>query len=116
MYLLLGGSNKYQVKYIQKKATAWAISIVSGCVKQNKLWKALNPKIPKTIKHPLSAMALNKKECKHIMRPIVKFGRTKAGRISTLHTAVRDGPQYLGGIGLFDPFVIQGAGQIAFLI
>ena len=50
------------------------------------------------------------------MLPIVKFGLTKAGIISTLHTSVRYGHQYLGGVGLFDNFVIWGAVQIAFLI
>ena len=50
------------------------------------------------------------------MRPIVKFGLTKAVISSTLHKAVRYGPCSLGGIVFFDPVVIQGAGQIAFLI
>ena len=50
------------------------------------------------------------------MQLIIKFGLTKASISSTLHTAVIYGPQYLGVIGLFDFFVIQGAIQIAFLI
>ena len=50
------------------------------------------------------------------MWPIVKFGLAKDGISSTLHTVVRYGPWSLGGIGLFDPFVIQGVGQISFLI
>ena len=61
-------------------------------------------------------MIVNKKECKHIIQPIVKFGLIKAGIISTFNTEVRYVPQSLGGIRLFDPFVIQGAGEIAFLI
>ena len=48
------------------------------------------------------------------MQPIVKFGLTKSGISSNLHTLVRYGPCSIGDIGLFDPFVIQGAGQIAF--
>ena len=50
------------------------------------------------------------------MQPIVKFGLTKAGISSNLHTAVIYGPWSLRGIGNFDPFVIQGAGKTAFLI
>ena len=50
------------------------------------------------------------------MQHIVKFGLTKAGISSTLHTAVRYGPWSLGGVGLFDPFMIQGTDIIAFLI
>ena len=61
-------------------------------------------------------MTLNKKECKHIMKPIVNFGTTKADISSTLYTAVRCGPHSLGSIGIFDLFVIQGTGRIAFLI
>ena len=45
-----------------------------------------------------------------------KFGPTKAGISSTLHTAVRYRPRSLGGIRLFDPFVIQVSGRISFLI
>ena len=50
------------------------------------------------------------------MQPIVQFGLTKAIIISTLHEAVRYFLQSLGGIIIFDPILIQGAGQIAFLI
>ena len=50
------------------------------------------------------------------MQSIVQFGLTKAGISSTLHTAVRYGNSSLGGIGLFDPFIIQGTGRITFLI
>ena len=61
-------------------------------------------------------MNLNKEECKHIIRPILKFGLAKSSIISTLHTAVRYGPWYLGGIENFNPFVIQWLGQTAFLV
>ena len=61
-------------------------------------------------------MTLNEKECKHIMRPILKFGLTKAGISSTLHIEFIHGPLSLEVIGLFDPFTTQGAFQIAFLI
>ena len=50
------------------------------------------------------------------MQPIVKFGLTKAGIISTIHTAVMYGTCSLGGIVLFNPIMIQVAGQIAFII
>ena len=50
------------------------------------------------------------------MRPIVKLGLTKDSVSSNLHTEGIYGTQYLGGIGLFEPFVIQGAGRISFLI
>ena len=50
------------------------------------------------------------------MQPIVTFGLTKAGISRTLCTGVRYGPHYLGGIGIFDLFVIQEIGRIAFLV
>ena len=50
------------------------------------------------------------------MKPIVKFVITKARISSTLHTAVRYGPQSLGGIRIFYPFVIQRTVIIAFII
>ena len=109
MYLTPGGNNKYQVKYTHKKATSWATSIRAGGVQQNEAWKALNYTIPKTMKYPLPAMNLYEKECKQIMRPIVKFGLTKAGISSTLNTVVIYWPCSLGGIDIFDPIVIQGA-------
>ena len=61
-------------------------------------------------------MTLNKEECKHIMWPILKFGLNKDGISSTLHTVVRYGSRYIGGIVLFDPSVIQAVGRIDFLI
>ena len=50
------------------------------------------------------------------MQTIVKFGLTKAGIISTLHTAVKYGRCSIGGFGIFYPFVIQGTGRIDILI
>ena len=50
------------------------------------------------------------------MQTIVQFGLTKADISIAFHTAVRYGPQSIGGIGLFDPFMNKGAAQIAFLI
>ena len=67
------------------------------------------------MKYPLSAMTLNKKECRHIMQPIFKSGHTKAGISITLHTEVVYGPRSLGGIALLDPFVIKVTGGISFL-
>ena len=61
-------------------------------------------------------MTLNEEECKHIMQNIVKFVLTKAGISSTLHIAVRYEPRFIGIIRIFDPFMIQGAGQISFLL
>ena len=61
-------------------------------------------------------MTINKEECKHIIPPIVKFGITKDGISSNLHTSVRYFPRYLWCIKFFDPLMIQGAEQIAFLI
>ena len=116
MYIPLDVNNKDQVKYMHKRATTWATSIRVGCVQQNEAWKSFNSTIPQRMKYPLSAMTLKKKECTHVMQPFVKFGFNKAGVSSTLHTAVKYGPRSLGGIGIFDPFLIQGTGRIAFLI
>ena len=110
MYLKPDGNNEDKLKYIHKKATSWANSIISGSVQQNKSWKDLNSTIPQTMKYRLPAMVLNEEECKHIMRHIVTFGLTKDGISITLHTTVIYGPWYLEGIGTFDPFLIQVAG------
>ena len=61
-------------------------------------------------------MTKNDKTFKHIVQSIIKFGLTQARISSNLHTAVIYGPRSLRGIGIFDPIVNQGAGQIAFLI
>ena len=116
IYLAVNGKNYDKVEYMHKKATAWATSIRAGGVHQNESWKYLNSKIPQTIKHPLLAMTLNEKECKHIMQTIVKFGLTKARISSTLHTEVIYGTRYHGSIGIFGSIVIQGAGGISFII
>ena len=116
IYLAPDGNNKDYVRYMHKKATTWAASIWSWCMQQNESWKALNSTIPQTIKYPLSSITLNDKYCKHIMQPIVKFGLTKVGTSSTLHTAIIYGPCSLGSIGIFDPFVIQVTGRIGFLV
>ena len=89
MYPTPDGNNKYQFKYMHKKAIAWATSIIPGGVQHKEAWKALNSTIPQNTKYPLPSITLDDKECKPIMQPIVKFGLAKAGISSTLHTAVR---------------------------
>ena len=59
MYLSLDVNNKYQVKHMHKKATAWETSIRAGGVQKNEDRKALNSATPKKIKYPLSDMTLN---------------------------------------------------------
>ena len=49
------------------------------------------------------------------MRPIVKSRLTKDGISITLHTEFRYEPLSFGGIGLFDPILIQGVGRIFFI-
>ena len=68
------------------------------------------------MKYPLLVMMLKKKECKHIMQTIVKFGLTKAGISSNLRKNVRYGPPCIVIIILLGPSLIQGAGQIYFLV
>ena len=41
MYIEQDGNNRYQVKYMHKKSTAWENSIRTGGIQQNKAWKAL---------------------------------------------------------------------------
>ena len=62
MYPAPDGNNKDQVKYMHKKATAWATSIRVGGFQQKLSWKALNSIILQTTKYPLSVMTLNEKE------------------------------------------------------
>ena len=50
------------------------------------------------------------------MQPIIKFGPTKDFISSTLQTTVSYEPRSLRGISIFDPFLIQGTGIIAFLV
>ena len=68
------------------------------------------------MKYDLPHMTLNEKYYKHIMRPIVNFGLAMVSISSTFHTAVGYGPRSIGSIGLSVPILIQGAGQIAFLV
>ena len=65
---------------------------------------------------PLISYDIKRENIKKIMQSIVKFGITKAGISSTLYTEVRYGNHSLGGIRIFDPFVIQGTYRIDFLI
>ena len=54
------------------------------------------------MKYPLPAMTVNKKECKHTMQPIVKFGLTKTGMSSTLHTEVSMGLDLLEALDILN--------------
>ena len=68
------------------------------------------------MKYPLPEMMLNKEERKHNIPPIVKFGLANDGISSTFHKVVIYGPLSIEVIGIFDPFVIQGAVKIAFIV
>ena len=109
------GNSKDAVSYLRKKANTWAAYIQTGHINRTDAWQALDSTIIKTIQHPIPALCLTKKECNHIMDPIIKASLPKSSIARTYPHKVLYGPKEEGGLDQTNLYTKQGTTKIALL-
>lgn len=109
VHLAPDGNITDHLNMLRDKATTWAASMQECRANSNEIWTALHRTIPFAMGYSLPAISLSKEDCQYVMAPVYRCGLPRAG-ISP--TAIRHGPQKMGGLGLMDPYIRMGVGQI----
>ena len=116
VYLAPDGNNKDQIKHLRKTTSRWASCIRTGHASAREAWVAINTTITKTVQYCLPATTLTQKDCDFIMAPIFGKAFPKAGLPGNLPKAVRYGTIDSGGVGIQDPFLLQGSHRVSYLV
>ena len=116
VYLAPDRNNKDQIKHLQKTTSRWASYIRTGHASTREAWVAINTTIMKTVQYCLPATTLTQKDCDFIMAPIFGKAFLKAGLPGNLPKAVWYGKIDSGGVGIQDPFLLQGSHHVSYLV
>jgi len=106
------GNNKMQYEFMLKTAKEWASLIRAGHLPRQLNWQSLNTAIMKTLTYPLAATTLTTKQCKNILKPIIKAGLSSSGTMPTLPRALVHAPIMYHGYALTELYAEQGIQQI----
>jgi exonuclease III len=112
VHLAPDGNHKDQLMFLRKKAEAWATNLRECHANKEEVWTALHRTIPFSIGYSLPALTLNPGECNYVMAPVHSFGLPRAGIPATIPSSIRHGPRSMNGLGLMDPYIKMGVGQL----
>jgi hypothetical protein len=112
VHLASDGNIANHLDMLRNKADKWAATMTECRANKNEIWTALHRTIPFSIGYSLPAVTFSKEHCRYVMTPIYKCGLPQTGISSTIPLAIRHGPQTMGGLGLMDPYLRMGIGQI----
>ena len=94
----------------------WGSKVRLGNPSPREAWTALHTNISARLKYPVPACTLTELECKSIMSPAIRAALPKAGIVSTMETAMRDGPISSLGCGVLSLYHFMGTSRTAFLV
>jgi hypothetical protein len=115
--LNLEGTDQAEASYLRGKAEEWAEHIRTGVQTKNDAWYVLNTTIMKTMGYPMAGICLSRKQWDHVMAPILLEAGLNAIQFS--HKFPRDmvyGPKKVQGLGVRDPYIVQGLTWIKTLL
>ena len=98
------GNAKDQVQMLRTKTTKWAQKIIKSPLDEETVWAALKHAISETVKYPLAATTLTKKECNHVMAPALCVALPRTNIVRTFPRKVLYSPTYMQDLGLMDPY------------
>jgi hypothetical protein len=75
----MDGNNREEVLHLWKKADDFVDSMHAGHLSKNDACCALTATIMKTTEHPMTVIAITKKEWEHIVVPILRTGLPCSG-------------------------------------
>jgi hypothetical protein len=114
--LNLEGTDQAGVGYLRGKAEEWAEHIYTGVLTKNDAWYALNTRIMKTMEYPMAAICISRKQWDHVMAPILEAGLNAIQFSQKFPRDIVYGPKDLQGLGVKDPYIVQGLTWIKALL
>jgi hypothetical protein len=107
---------KDEVKRLRDKAETWAENVRTGYLNRQEAWHCLQTTIMKTIDYSLAASTLTQQDFKELMKPVLQVGLPKSGICRTLSRAVVHSSIKYQGLGVSNPFWLQGIYKIQVLL
>lgn len=116
IWLAPDGNNKTAVEVMTLTSRQWADRVRAGFLTPNEAWTSFSTTISKKLEYPLLALALTKKECHAIERPMVKQLLASSRVSNSFPRAVFNGPMSLNGLGRTGVYHNQGGQHVEALI
>jgi hypothetical protein len=96
-----------EVKLLRLKARKWADGLRSHRIRRDDAWYCVNTSILRTIEYPLVALTLSRKQCAHIMAPILQELLASVRVQRNLARVLVYGPNRYECLGINDPWAIK---------
>ena len=112
VHLAPDGNQKEQFRYMYKKALQFGEYMRCGSVKRDESFLALKSIAMKSIEYPLPATSLSEKQLSSIMWQILQHYLPKSGINRYIPRDVLYAPLTYQGLGVQNPFIIQGCKHI----
>ena len=96
----VNGDMTAEVKYLRKKAEAWATIVREKQCNKEDMWYTMNSTIMKTIQYPLMATTMSKAQLRTVMAPILTEGLHKIRQQKNMPRALVYGPKKYQGNGI----------------
>lgn len=100
-----------QISVLSSVALEWGGKVGMGHCSLEEAWTALQNNIGAKLKYSVPACTLAEQECKSIIFPVLKVVLPKAGIVSNINTAMRDGPIESLGSGCISRFHFMGTSR-----
>ena len=94
------GNQSNQFQFLLSKAKKWADAIRTKHISKHDGWYCLNNTILKILEYPLMATTLSRKQCKDLMKPILKAGLQKSQVQCNMPRAIVHGSLAVQGFDL----------------
>jgi hypothetical protein len=105
-----------EVHRLNTKIAHWVEQVRTGHLTRQEAWHCLQTTVMKTINYCLPASVLSKKDFETIMTPLLRIGLPKAGICRTMARSVVFGSVSHQGLGIQNPFWMQGIYKLYLLL
>ena len=113
VFLAPDGNNDKQLEEFLSKSKKMQNCLNQGHLCRYEAWTALTRVSTKSLEYPLPAMTFSKHQCRQYMTPLLHSHLPKAGINRNFPRALLYGTKEYGGLGLHDPYLLQGIHHIA---
>lgn len=110
------GNWEDQVQYLRDKSKDWAEHIRTGHIRREDAWRSLTHCITKTIEYCLPATYMSRQQLNRIYAPALNRGLAASGIIRSMNRSICYGEIKYQGLGLRNPYYIQGIEHIKRLL
>ncbi len=109
------GDTREEAKRLRAKVIDWTEHVRTGHLTRQEAWQCLHTTVLKTIDYTLPASILSKQDHEGIMGAVLQVGLSKAGICRNISRSVAYASIQYQGLGLKNPFWMQGIYKIQML-